>query len=196
MIQNSLLQRAFLPVNNDVLQNPNSRYLPNYAFKKGGLITFNYSYWKSDPYPLVIISPPPKQPQITVGVGKLWGVNLHKFSMIEVSKIINDSRFPSFSYTTSIKNTNLKDAYRCYKWSGIRQVKILNPEFLLNIISSIKSYDPAEHAIIRKNVQEQLKQQMNPKSYEIDKNLLNNKEPTTVPVVKTVPIVGSNNPKE
>lgn len=195
-VSNRIIESLFRPINNDVVTNPNPRISPNpFPFKKGNLITFNYTFWKHDPYPLLIISPPPKQPEVVFGVGKLWGLNLHRLTFNDMKSLLNNSKNPSFSYLNNIKNfTNLKGAYRSYKWSGVRQVKVLNYEFLLNVISTIRSFDPAEVQIIRKNVQEQIKQQINPKSYEVNTKQLNtiNKEPTqigVVPTVKTIPTV-------
>jgi hypothetical protein len=115
--------------------------------------------------------------------------------------LLNKSKSPNFSYLNSIKNfTNLKGAYRSYKWSGVRQVKVLNYEFLLNVVSTIRSFDPAEVQIIRKNVQQQIRQQINPKSYEVNAKTLNNisQEPIqkgiapTIKTVPTVPIIQNN----
>lgn len=203
-VSNKILESLFKPVNNDVVSNPNPRISPNpFPFKKGNLITFNYTFWKNDPYPLIIISPPPKRPDITVGLGKLWGINLHRLTFNDMKDLLRKSKNPNFSYLNSVKNTNLKGSYRSYKWAGIRQVKVLNYEFLLNVISTVRSFDPAEVQIIRKNVQEQIRQQINPKAYELDNKTLNtvNQEPVrtvaaptikTVPTVPTVPTIQNN----
>lgn len=194
-VSNKIIESLFRPINNDVVSNPNPRISPNpFPFKKGNLITFSYTFWKNDPYPLLIISPPPKQPEVVFGVGKLWGLNLHRLTFNDMKNLLNKSKSPNFSYLNNIKNfTNLKGAYRSYKWSGVRQVKVLNYEFLLNVISTIRSFDPAEVQIIRKNVQEQIKQQINPKSYEVKAKTLDRNTETAqngiVPTIKTVPTV-------
>lgn len=185
-INNKLIEQIFRPVNHDVIDNPNPRLASNYAIKKGNLVTFNYSFWKKDPYPLVIIS------QSLPG-NKLFGINLHYLTFNYIKKILKNCNNPMFSYSNSIKGDNyLKNSYRSYKWSGIRQVKVLNCEFLLNIIGTIRSFDPAEVQIIRKNVQNQIKQQINPKSHEVNLRRLDNKDSTgigSVPTIKTVPVV-------
>lgn len=192
-VNNKLLEKIFRPVNQDVIQNPNPRINPGFPFKRGNLITFNYVYWKTDPYPLVIISPPPKKPLITPGIGHLWGVNLHKLVFYDIKKLLKNCGDPNFSYLNYVKgDTRLREAYRSYKWSGVRQVKTLNCDFLLDIIGTIRSQDPAEIQIIRKNVQEQIKKQINPKAYEVNVKTLNKEEAPQagiVPIVKTVPTV-------
>lgn len=185
-VNNKLIEQIFKPVNHDVISNPNPRLASNYAIKKGNLVTFNYSFWKKDPYPLVIISQ-------VLPSNKIFGINLHYLTFNYIKKLLKNCGNPLFSYSNSIKGDNyLKDAYRSYKWSGVRQVKVLNCDFLLNIISTIRNSDPAEVQIIRKNVQEQIRQQINPKSYEVNVKTLNNKDTPqmgTVPTIKTVPVV-------
>jgi hypothetical protein len=69
-VNNKLIEQIFKPVNHDVISNPNPRLASNYAIKKGNLVTFNYSFWKKDPYPLVIISQ-------VLPSNKIFGINLH-----------------------------------------------------------------------------------------------------------------------
>jgi hypothetical protein len=198
-ISNKILESFFKPINYDVIRNPNSRISPNFGFKKGNLITFNYSFWKNDPYPLIIISK-----DSTYGVGKLRGVNLHRLTFNSIRELINNCKNPNFSYLNNIKNrTNLEGAYRSYTWSGVRQVKVLNHEFLLNIISTVRNFDPAEVAIIRKNVQEQIREKINPKASELSARTLNTskqavQQSSTIPPLKstgTVAPISSNTEK-
>jgi hypothetical protein len=58
----------------------------------------------------------------------------------------------------------MKKSFRSYKWRGVRQLKVLDPKFLLNIMGMVRSYDPAEAQIIRRQVQEQIRRQINPKA--------------------------------
>lgn len=156
-----LLQQFFKPVRQDVIANPNKRIFSNFKVGKGSLISFNYVFWKNDAYPLVVVS------KSAVG-DKLWGVNLHYLTFNYIKQILNSSyNNPSFSYN-SIKNDKyIVNAYRSYKWSGIRQVKVLDYQFLLNIMATVRSFDPAEVQIIRRQVQEQIRQQINPKANQI-----------------------------
>lgn len=190
MALNKLLEQIFQPVDaNKKQKNP---FKPDFPFKKGNLILFNYIFWKHDPYPLIIISPPPKQSMIIQGKGHLWGVNLHMLQFRDIQRLLNNAKNPNFSYLSYVKgDTQLREAYRCYKWAGIRQVKTLNTDYFLNMARTVRSQDPAEVEIIRKNVQEQIKQQINPKTYEVNVKTLNKLEtpPGIVPTIQTVPTV-------
>ena len=190
-INYKLLQQIFQPVNK---KNPQNNALKTeFPFKRGNLILFNYMFWKHDPYPLVIISPPPNQSLIVQGKGHLWGVNLHMLQFKDMQRLLKNAKSPNFSYLSYVKgDTQLRKAYRSYKWAGIRQVKTLNVDFFLNVAGTIRSQDPAEVEIIRKNVQEQIDKQINPKAYEINTKTLNKQVeplPGIVPSIKTVPIV-------
>lgn len=183
-----LLESIFKPVNHDVIQNPNPRIIDKFPFKRGNLITFNYIFWKTDPYPLVIVSKEDKSK------GYLWGINLHRLLHNDIQKLVLFSRGADFSYRKNIKSyTPFKEAYRSYKISGVRQVKTLNKDFLLNIVNNIRNQDPAEVEIIRKNVQEQIRKQINPKAYEVNVKTLNKEESNqikSVPIIKQVPTIG------
>jgi hypothetical protein len=189
-VNKDLLQGIFRPVNDDIIQNPNQKIDIRFPFKRGNLITFNYTFWKTDPYPLVIISKEDKSK------GFIWGINLHRLLHNDIQKLVLFSKGSNFSYGKNIKTyTPFKEAYRSYKISGVRQVKTLNKDFLLNIINTIRSQDPAEIQIIRKNVQEQIRKQINPKAYEVNVKTLNKEEAQTqnqigtVPIINTVPVV-------
>lgn len=189
-INNALLQQILQPVGKG---GPKSNpFKIDFPFKKGNLISFNYAFWKHDPYPLLIINPPPKQPSVIQGKGHLWGINLHYLGFKDIQELLKNIKSPNFSYLSYVKNnTQLRKAYRSYKWVGIRQVKTLNIEFFLNVAGLVRSQDPAEVEIIRKNVQEQIQKQINPKTYEVNTKTLNKEEVPSgiVPTIKTVPTV-------
>jgi hypothetical protein len=111
----------------------------------------------------------------------------------DIQRLLKNAKSPNFSYLSYVKgDTQLRKAYRSYKWAGIRQVKTLNVDFFLNVAGTIRSQDPAEVEIIRKNVQEQINKQINPKAYEINTKTLNKQvepPPGIVPSIKTVPVV-------
>jgi hypothetical protein len=157
----SILQQFFSPVGQDVIGNPNRRTASNFKVGKGSLITFNYAFWKNDAYPLVVVS------KSAVG-DKLWGVNLHYLTFNYIKQILGMSyNNPGFSYDSIKSDKYVVGAYRSYKWSGIRQVKVLDYKFLLNLMSMVRTFDPAEVQIIRRQVQDQIRQQINPKASQI-----------------------------
>jgi hypothetical protein len=132
---------------------------------KGTLLQFIYLYWQHDPRPLVIVT--------DVIYGQLIrGVNLHYLSFNDIRKILQQGcNNKSFSYrmfapppnaTPQQKNTYpVTRAFRTYKWHGIRTIKQLDCDFILKIMAMVRSFNPAEVEIIRKQVQEQLRRQVN-----------------------------------
>lgn len=171
--KNKILNQFFKPVGQEILSNPNPTVFNNNGVKKGSLISFNYIFWKNDAYPLVIVS------DNTLTNGKLWGVNVHYLTFPYIKKLLKLSQNnPSFSYTSISSDAYMKKAFRSYKRQGIRQLKVLNHDSLLNIMSMVRSYDPAEVQIIRKQVREQINKQINPKASEITN--LNDDEETSV----------------
>lgn len=160
--QKSLLQQFFMPVRQDVISNPNKRISSNFTIGKGSLISFNYAFYRNDAYPLIIVSDNNK-----VG-NKLCGINIHYLTFPYIKKLLAISaNNPNFSYKSIGNDSFIKDAYRSYKKTGVRQVKVLDYKFLLNIMSMVRTYDPAEVQIIRKQVQEQIKRQINPKANQL-----------------------------
>jgi len=53
-------------------------------------------------------------------------------------------------------------AFRSYKWNGIRQVKVLDTDFLLKVMATVRSFDPNQIQAIRESVQEQINRVVNP----------------------------------
>jgi hypothetical protein len=157
-----ILEQFFRPVGQDVMANPNPRVFGNFGVRKGSLVSFNYTFWRRDAYPLVIVS------DNALANGKLWGVNLHYLTFPYIKRLLDMSvNNPTFSYTSISGDQYMKKSFRSYKWKGIRQLKVLDHKFLLNIMSMVRSFDPAEAQIIRRQVQEQIKRQINPKASEI-----------------------------
>lgn len=172
IVSNRIIEQFFRPINQKAVSQ---------QIKKGSLITFNYSFWKNDAYPLIIVS------QILPG-NKIWGVNIHYLTFNYIRNLLKNCGNPSFSYQTIKGDNYLKNAYRSYKWLGIRTVKVLDCNTLLNIMGTIRSFDPADAEIVRKNVQQQLRQQINPKINEVN---INTSRQDVVPTIKTVPTVSN-----
>lgn len=157
--RNQILEQFFRPVGQDVMANPNPRVFANSGVRKGSLVSFNYIYWRRDAYPLVIVS------DNALANGKLWGVNLHYLTFPYIKRLLDlSTNNPAFSYSSISGDQYMKKSFRSYKWRGIRQLKVMDPKFLLNIMGMVRSYDPAEAQIIRRQVQEQIRRQINPKA--------------------------------
>jgi signal peptidase I len=190
------LESFFKPVNNDVITNPNPRIAKNLTPKKGDVITFNYTMWKNDPYPLIIIT------SYYPGV-RITGVNLHYLTFNTIKKLLKNCNNPLFNYNIikddkyivggkdSKTGRSYKGAFRSYKFSGVRQVKILDCSVLLKIMSMVRSTDAADMQIIRKQVQDQIRKQINPRAEELtdQETTIKQTSPSTnaAPDVKTIP---------
>lgn len=181
-----LVQSLFQPVTKGPVDNPDPNYVADPIVRKGSLVSFNYMFMKHDPYPMVIVT------DVIYG-NRIRGVNLNYLSFHDIKKMLGqygDNR--AFSYR-NIKNDRsliaALNSFREYKWMGIRQLRKLNSDFLLQTIEVARSYDPSQMNEMRRAVQEQLKQQVSPKANEIaEREALYNQQPTgTVGTVGTVP---------
>jgi len=145
---NPLITSLFKPVEQRTTFNP--------IVGKGSLITFQYRYWKNDPFPLVIVT------DMTAGQ-RLRGVNLHYLTFNYIQNML--SRFcenTGFSYANIRGDNYITGAFRSYRWAGIQQVKKLDCSFLNSVISTVRSFDPTQIRAIRDSVQQQIQQQVNP----------------------------------
>lgn len=156
--RSTVLQQFFRPVGQDVVANPSRRMGRNLVAKTGSLVTFNYAFWKNDPYPLIIVI------ENNLGKDKLSGINLHYLTFRDIKSLISKAGGMGFSYKSVSDSRPFRDSYRSYKRSGVRQLKVLDPSYLLGVMGMVRSYDPAEVQIIRRQVQEQLRTQINPKA--------------------------------
>lgn len=121
-------------------------------------MSFNYTFWKNDPYPLLIVI------DNSPGKDKISGINLHYLTFRDIKEAISRAGRMGFSYRSITDSRPFKDAYRSYRKVGVRQMKVLDPSYLLGVMGMVRSYDPAEVQIIRRQVQDQIKQQINPKA--------------------------------
>lgn len=154
----SILEQLFSPVGP---ASQSQRRMNNYDPKRGSLVSFGYAFWRNDPNPLVIIVNNDK------GSDRLSGINLHRLTMADIGELINRAGRMDFSYRTLADRQTFKDAYRSYKKLGIRMVRTFDSKFLLRVINMMRTYDPADVEIMRRQVQEQIMQQMNPKASDL-----------------------------
>jgi hypothetical protein len=126
---------------------------------KGSLVYFNYLFWIHDPYPLVLIA--------DIYGQYIRGLNLHYLTFPYIKHVLQpgcDNR--QFSYK-NIRNNGIAyeqeyipKAFRTYKRSGIRSLKVLDCSFILSVLASTRGIDPAEVDRMRSVVQQQIQQQM------------------------------------
>lgn len=125
---------------------------------KGSLVVAKYDFWKHDPYPLILVSS-------IYSDQRLAGVNLHYLTYKYVRNLLQnycDKR--SFGYPLIKGDKYIVQAFRTYKKAGLRQARILDCEFVLNAMGIARSYSPNEIEKIRQHIQQQLRQEVNPRS--------------------------------
>lgn len=150
-------KQALNPAISGLFKSLNVRNYQNYL-KKGALIVFNYSMWRHDPYPLLVVTD-------FIPGNRIRGVNLHYLTFPFIKTLLQGSaRNPGFSYMNIKGNQYIVGAFRYYKWQGIRQMKILDSDFLLTVMATVRSFDPNQIKAIRESVQEQIKREVNPKA--------------------------------
>lgn len=133
---------------------------------KGSLISFNYTFWKHDPYPLVIVT--------DIFQNYIRGVNLHYLTFQYIKTLLqNNCDNVAFSYYNIKLDKYITNSFRTYKRPGIRLVKKMDCSFLLNIIGMVKSFDLNEVNKIRDFVRGQLASQVNPKAEQVQSTFTN-----------------------
>ena len=128
---------------------------PTAAITRGSLILFNYTSWVHDPYPLILVS------DVTPGK-QLRGVNIHYLSFPFVKNLLQTMATPFFNYKNIKGNKIITNAFRTYKWNGIRTIKKMDINFILTIMATARSFDPNQIKAIRESVQEQIRRIVNP----------------------------------
>lgn len=125
---------------------------------KGTLVIAKYDFWKHDPYPLILVS-------ALYGDQRLAGINLHYLTFKYVKSLVKAyCNNKGFSYQLIKGDKYIVQAFRTYKKAGLKQGKIIDSDFLLNVLGTARSYSPNEVEKIRQHIQQQLRQQVNPRS--------------------------------
>lgn len=135
-------------------KNPIFRRIYYKTIQSGALTTFQYLHWKHDPYPLVLCS----------GIytdGRVAGVNLHYLTFKYIRYLIQQYCGKAFSYPLIKGNTFIYNAFRTYKRDGIRTAKLLDCNFLMTVLGTVRSFKPSEVEAIRQEIQRQLRARMN-----------------------------------
>lgn len=157
--RSDLLQQFFRPVGQEPATPMGSTGRP-LVVKTGSLVSFGYTFWRNDPYPLIIVI------DNRLGGNTISGINLHYLTFRDIREVVSRAGKMGFSYRSISDSKPFRNAYRSYKRVGVRQMRALDPSYLLGVMGAVRSYDPAESQIIRRQVQEQLRQQVNPKASE------------------------------
>lgn len=117
----------------------------------GDLISFNYLFHKvgHDPSPNVIIT--------DVSSFYIRGINIHYLTFPYIKNLLQaNCKNKSFNYKTIKNDSMLVSSFRQYKKNGIRNLKKLDCDYILNLIGSIRAITPNEIESIRKTINDQL----------------------------------------
>lgn len=124
---------------------------------RGSLISFYYPHSGAakpnaihDPYPMVIIT--------DIWPTYLRGVNLHYLTFPYIKNILqSNATNMNYNYQTNVKGDSyIAGAFRSYYRSGMRQVKKLDAEFLVSILSSVRSFSESEMERVRQEIRRQI----------------------------------------
>lgn len=147
--QNTPIQKLFQTVNDQ----PGKSIIG-----KGDIVVFGYvsqqrNYQIHDPTPLVIVS--------DIFTDMIRGVNLHYLTLPYVkSLVMAHAHNPNFSFRFISGDSYIVGAFRSYKRNGISQLKMLDADFLKNLLSVVRALDPGEIEQMREQVRQQIEQQM------------------------------------
>lgn len=133
---------------------------------RGSLISFHYpqSYAMipnviHDPYPMVIVT--------DIWPKYVRGVNLHYLTFPYVQRLLTQYAGKTFSYFHIRSDKYLANAFRMYVRMGVMQPKRLDTEWLLSVLSSVRSFGPGELEKIRSSIQQQIQQRLQAKANEL-----------------------------
>lgn len=120
------------------------------ALGKGSLCLFQYLFMKHDPYPMALVTS-------IYTDGKVAGLNLHYLTFRYVKFLLTQ-----YCGKTGLSYQNIKgdryivNSFRTYKKEGIRNLKMIDCDYLVTILGRIRSFNPNEVQAIREEVQRQL----------------------------------------
>lgn len=124
------------------------------TLQAGSLVTFQYTFWRHDPYPLVLCGG-------LWASGKMVGVNLHYLTFKYIKFLINQFCGKNFNYHYIKSNQFIKNSFRSYKREGVRNVRMLDCQFLLSMMGQVRSLSPTEVEAMRQHIRGQLQEKMN-----------------------------------
>ena len=130
------------------------------TLQKGSLISCQYTFWKHDPNPLVVVT--------DVMSDKIRGVNLHYLTFNYVRTILSHyCGKPHFGYKFIMHDPYIVNAFRTYKRLGLRKVQMLDCDIINKELKVRRSFNPQEIKEIRKQLRQQLRQRVNPNAAEL-----------------------------
>ena len=155
-------QQQKLQNNADKFKKSIFRKIQDKTIKPGSLIVFRYNFFKNDPAPLCLVG--------RVGLnGMISGLNLHYLTFRYIKQLVQTYCGKNFNYQLIKGNKYIVNSYRSYKREGRKNIQVLDCDFLLGVLGSVRSFKPSELEAIRKSVQKQLQERMHPTAEDVSK---------------------------
>jgi hypothetical protein len=159
-------QQQKLQNNADKFKKSIFKKIQNKTIQPGALIVFRYNFYKHDPSPLCLVG--------RMGMnGMLSGLNLHYLTFRYVKQLVQMYCGKNFNYQLIKGNKYIVNAYRSYKREGRKDVQVLDCDFLLGVLGTVRSFKPSELEAIRQSVQKQLQEKMHPTAEDVSKQYQN-----------------------
>ena len=142
------------------------------TLRKGSLISCQYTFWKHDANPLIVVTDVGIGPQVGLpeGVPGIRGVNLHYLTFNYVRSVLQQyCGKQHFGYKFIMHDPYIVNAFRTYKRMGLRKVQMLDCDVINQELQTRRSLNPQEIKEIRKQIRQQLRQRVNPNAAELAK---------------------------
>ena len=118
----------------------------NGSVLSGTVISFFYSFFDHDPYPIIITTG--SMPNERIG-----GLNLHYLTFPVFRALLNNwAGNSAFNYLIVKNQPIIKNAFRSYKINGIKNAKKVNYQAILEVMSINRNYSPQEMLAIQQAV--------------------------------------------
>ena len=140
------------------------RWVAYENIKYGDLILMQYSFWKTDSRPLVLVAGKYTKPDDRIG-----GINIHYLTLPYLAGALRglmDKHCGSeqFRYKLVQHDSYITQAFRIYKKSGIRKIMLFDCGYASGRLNAIRTfkYNPQEMKAIRNMIRRQLQREINP----------------------------------
>ena len=139
----------------------------NNKVSRGSLISFSYPvslakepYIIHDPYPMVIVT--------DVWTNTLRGVNLHYLTFPYIKQTLQSHcGNTGFSYRTIKPDRYIANAFRIYYRKGMKQVKIMDCEWLVKVLGIVRSFSETELQALQQQIQAQIQAKLQAKAEQL-----------------------------
>jgi hypothetical protein len=134
---------------------------------RGSLIAFNYPMSHAqrpnvihDPYPLLIVT--------DIWPQYVRGVNLHYLTFPYIKKVLSSNcNNKTFSYYNVRPDRYLASAFRMYFRTGMSRIRVMDCQFLVQLLTGIRSWSESEIERVRLEIRQQIRQRLQAKASEL-----------------------------